>query len=182
MTLNQTLVGLDFTPTYLLFLTILVAYVPFSAISDLVIICTYLPLRCLLSNSYNCWFSEEIISLHHKNACLLILIVKHHHHYLNFVWQYKPYHRKVLPVGLATAPIDFTLLIKLILFPYHCKGLHVIMYLDDILVLTHSSCACKRAQTNLCSFWCILDYRWIFPSLTSISHMNFLFWAFVGIW
>ena len=53
--------------------------------------------------------------------------------------------------GLATAPRVFTSLMKPILFLCHCKGLHIVIYLDDILVLVHSKQAGKRACLLLCS-------------------------------
>ena len=40
--LNHPLVDLVFTPTYLLFLSICVDYIPFSTLSSLISICTYL--------------------------------------------------------------------------------------------------------------------------------------------
>ena len=49
------------------------------------------------------------------------------------------------------APWIFTVLTKPKLFLCHHKGLCVIIYLDDILVLTHSKHAGKRAQPFLCS-------------------------------
>ena len=62
-----------------------------------------------------------------------------------------PYQWKVLPFGLATAPRVFMPLTKPILFLCHCKGLHIVIYLDDILVLVHSKWVGKRAHSFLCS-------------------------------
>ena len=75
----------------------------------------------------------------------------HHHHFLGFVWHNVPYQWKVLPFGLATAPRVFTSLMKPILFLCHCKGLCIVIYLDDILVLVCSKQAGKRAHLFLCS-------------------------------
>ena len=73
-----------------------------------------------------------------QDAYLHVPIVKHHHHFLCFVWHNVPYQWKVLPFGLATAPRVFMFLTKPILFLCHHKGLHIVIYLDDILVLIHS--------------------------------------------
>ena len=81
---------------------------------------------------------------------LHIPIVKHHH-ILCFVWHNIPYQWKVLPFGLATALRVFTALTKPIWFLCHCKGFHIVIYLDDILVLVHSKQAGKRAHSFLCS-------------------------------
>ena len=62
-----------------------------------------------------------------------------------------PYQCKVLPFGLATALRVFTSLTKPILFLCHHKGLHIVIYLDDILVLICSKWAGKRAHLLLCS-------------------------------
>ena len=62
-----------------------------------------------------------------------------------------PYQWKVLPFGLATAPRVFTAFTKHILFLCHCKGFHIVIYLDDILVLAHSRRAGKMAHSFLCS-------------------------------
>ena len=86
-----------------------------------------------------------------QDAYLHIPIVKHHRHFLHFVWHNVPYQWKVLPFGLATAPRVFTSLTKPILFLCHCKGLHIVIYLDDILVLVRSKWAGKWAHLFLCS-------------------------------
>ena len=62
-----------------------------------------------------------------------------------------PYQWRVLPFGLATAPRVFTSLTKPILFLCCRKGLRIVIYLDDILVLVCSKQAGKRARLFLCS-------------------------------
>ena len=49
-----------------------------------------------------------------------------------------------MPFVLATPPRVFTSLTKPILFLCHHKGFHVITYLDNIPVYTHTKCAGKR--------------------------------------
>ena len=97
-----------------------------------------------------------------QDAYLHVLIVKHHHHFLCFVWCNVPYQWKILPFGLATASRVFKSLTKPILFLCHHKGLHIGIYLDDILVLVCSKQVGKRA----CSFLCALL---VHPGL----HINF---------
>ena len=50
---------------------------------------------------------------------------------------------------LATAPRVFTALTKPILFLCHCKGFHIVICLDDILVMVHSTWVGKRAHSFL---------------------------------
>ena len=94
---------------------------------------------------------DYAFSIDLQDAYLHVPIVKHHSHYLCFVWCNVPYQWRVLPFGLATAPRVFTSLTKPILFLCCHKGLHIVIYLDDILVLVHSKWAGKRAHLFLCS-------------------------------
>ena len=86
-----------------------------------------------------------------QDAYLHVPTVKHHHHFLHFIWCNVPYQWKVLPSGLSTAPRVFTSLTKPILFLCLHEGLHIVIYLDDILVLICSKWAGKRAHLFLCS-------------------------------
>ena len=110
-----------------------------------------------------------------QDACLHVPIVKHHHHFLHFVRCNVPYQWKVLPFGLATAPRDFTSLTKPILFLCHCKGLHIVIYLDDILVLVHSKLAGKRARLFLCSLLVCLGLHINFSKLDLCLSQSFTF-------
>ena len=92
---------------------------------------------------------DYAFSIDLQDAYLHVPIVKHHHCFLHFVWHNVPYQWKVLPFGLATAPRVFTFLTKPILFLCHCKGLHIVIYLDDILVLICSKQVGKRAHLFL---------------------------------
>ena len=94
---------------------------------------------------------DYAFSIDLQDAYLHVPIVKHHRWFLRFVWRNVPYQWRVLPFGLATAPRVFTSLTKPILFLCHCKGLHIVIYLDDILVLVCSKWAGKRACLFLCS-------------------------------
>ena len=59
-------------------------------------------------------------------------------------------------------PRVFTALTKPILFLYHHKGFHIVICLDDILVLVHYKWTGKRAHSFLCSLLVCLG-----------SHINF---------
>ena len=95
--------------------------------------------------------SDYAFSIDLQDVYLPIPIVKHHCHFLCFVWYNVPYQWKVLPFGLATGPRVFMALTKPILFLYCHKGLHIVIYLDDILVLVHSKQVGSRACLFLCS-------------------------------
>ena len=99
---------------------------------------------------------DYAFSIDLQDAYLHVPIVKHHHHFLHFVWCNVPYQWKVLLFGLATAPRVFMLLTKRILFLWHHKGLCIVIYLDDILVLVCSKWVGKRACLFLCSLFVCL--------------------------
>ena len=83
--------------------------------------------------------------------------------------------------GMATAPRVFRSPTSPKLFLCSHKGLHVIVCLDDILVLTHSKHADKRTQTFLCPPLVCLGLHFNFLGQNSITHSCFLFWAYVRI-
>ena len=114
-----------------------------------------------------------------QDVYLHVPIVKHHR-FLHFVWHNVPYQWKVLAFGLATAPRVFTSLTKPILFLCCCNGLHIVIYLDVILVLIHSRQV--RGHACFCVLcWSILVYISIFSSLTFTSLSPLLSWGYVGI-
>ena len=94
---------------------------------------------------------DYAFSIDLQDAYLHVPIVKHHCWFLHFVWHNVPYQWRVLPFGLATAPRVFTSFTKPILFLCRRKGLRIVIYLDDILVLVRSKRAGKRARLFLCS-------------------------------
>ena len=95
--------------------------------------------------------------------------------------RHKPYQWKVLPLRLATAPGIFTSLTKPILFLFKYKGFHVKIYLDDILVLTHSKHADKRAWIPLCSWLAYLGLVNNFSSSELHLTWHFICGHYVGI-
>ena len=112
-----------------------------------------------------------------QDAYLHVAIVKHHQRFLHFVWHNVPFQWKVLPFGLATAPRVFTSLTKPILFLCHCKGLHILIYLDDILVLVCSKWAGKWACLFLCSLLVHLGLHINFSKSDLCLSQSFTFWG-----
>ena len=124
---------------------------------------------------------DYAFSIDLQDAYLHVPIVKHHCRFLRFVWHNVPYQWKVLPFGLTTAPRVFTSLTKPILFLCHHKGLHIVIYLDDILVLVRSKRAGKGHTCFCVPCWSVLVYISIFPSQTFASLSPLPFWGCVGI-
>ena len=65
------------------------------------------------------------------------------------------------PLWFYFTSLTHTVLLKL-------QGFHVIIYLDDILVLSHKKNAGKRAQTLLCSLLVYLGLHWITSSNSAL--------------
>ena len=116
-----------------------------------------------------------------QDVYLHVPIVKLHCCFLHFVWHNVPYQWKVLPFGLAKAPKVFTSLMKPILFLCHCKGLCIVIYLDDILVLVCSKWAGKRTHLFLCSLLVHLGLHINFSKSDLCLSQSFTFWGCVRI-
>ena len=165
------------------YLSILVAFDPYSTRSILIVICTYLLLGCQLLNMYSSLSSMVIMSFPFMYRMLIYIF-----QLLSIiVISYILFHVMCLtsgrfyPFGLATGPRVFTSLTKPILFLCCHKGFHIVNYLDDILVLIHSKWADKRACLFLCSLLVHLSLHIIFPSLTFASLRPLGSWGYVGI-
>ena len=104
-------------------------------------------LRCLLSDSQQLiQHVDYAFSINLQDVYLHIPIVKHHGGFIWFVWHNMSYQWQFLPFGLATATRVFRALIKPILSLCHHKGFHIVIYLDDIIVLICSKWAGQRAH------------------------------------
>ena len=115
-----------------------------------------------------------------KDVYFHIPIVKYHC-FLYIVWQNMLYQWKVLTLGLATAPVIFTAITKPILLPCQHKGFHIVIYLDDILVLTFSKWTGRRAHSFLCSLLVHLALCMKFSQSDLCVTKTFCFLSYVGI-
>ena len=79
-----------------------------------------------------------------KDAYFHVLINRHFRRFLRFGWKKKLYEFLVLPFGLCLAPFLFTALTKPIVAYLRSRGIRVIFYLDDILVIGGSEEECKE--------------------------------------
>ena len=79
-----------------------------------------------------------------KDAYLLVPIHPNHRKYLLFLWQSQKYQFNCLPFRLSCAPRVFTKLMKPVVAFLKEKGMRLIIYLDDILVM----CECQEELTR----------------------------------
>ena len=100
-------------------------------------------------------------------------------HLLRFVWKGKVYEFLVLPFGLCTAPFVFTKISRPLAAFLRSKGIRIIFYLDDILVIGSSMSEClshlQLVIDTLQSAGFVLN--WKKSSLTPAQRFLFL-----GLW
>ena len=81
-----------------------------------------------------------------SDAYLTVPIHPSDRKYLKFCWNGKCYQFKSLPFGLATAPRTFTKIMKPVVTQMRNRGVRLIVYLDDILILAQSA---QLLRTNM---------------------------------
>ena len=70
-----------------------------------------------------------------KDACLLVAVHPDYQKYLRFVWRNQAFQFKALPFGLNIAPRVFTKLRKPVVAFLRKRGVRLVIYLDDILII-----------------------------------------------
>jgi hypothetical protein len=74
-----------------------------------------------------------------KDAYLSVPVFPAHRPYLAFDWDGQYYQWTCLPFGLATAPLVFTKLMKPVLASLRSRGVRVVAYLDDLLIMDQNA-------------------------------------------
>jgi hypothetical protein len=70
-----------------------------------------------------------------KDAYFHILIHSDFQNYLRFRWRGKCFRYSALPFGITTAPRVFTKLLKTIMTVLRMRGIRIVAYIDDLLIL-----------------------------------------------
>ena len=81
---------------------------------------------------------DFLVKIDLKDAYLTVPIWKDHQKYLRFLWKDTILEFACLPFGLATAPRVFTKLMKPVVGALRQRGIRLIIYLDDILIMAES--------------------------------------------
>lgn len=93
-------------------------------------------MRLISKDAYMC-------SIDLKDAYFSVSIHDDYKKYLRFLWQGKLYGFQVLPFGLNIAPYIFTKLMRPVIQYLRIKGILSVIYLDDLLLFSHSWEDCK---------------------------------------
>ncbi len=78
---------------------------------------------------------DWLVKLDLKDAYLTIPIFPAHQKYLRFKWGGRIFQFTCLPFGLCSAPRTFTKILKSVVTFFRLRGLRMVIYLDDILIL-----------------------------------------------
>ncbi len=81
------------------------------------------------------WF----VTVDLKDAYCHIQVVRRHRKFLSFAFERKAYQHTVIPFGLALAPRPFKKCMDAALAPLRLQRIRVLNFLDDWLILAHSS-------------------------------------------
>ena len=92
---------------------------------------------------------EWVTSIDFKDAYFHIPIQEQSRKYLRFHVQGQTYQFKALPFGLATAPLEFTVVAKKVKLMAMHKGIRIHQYLDDWLVRAKSHQVCLQHTRDL---------------------------------
>ena len=92
---------------------------------------------------------EWVTSVDFKDAYFHIPIQEQSRKYLRFHVQGQTYQFKVLPFGLSTAPLEFTVIAKEVKLMAGHKGIRIHQYLDDWLVRAKSRSTCLQHTQTL---------------------------------
>ena len=114
-----------------------------------------------------------------KDAYFHIPIDRKWRRYLRFGWKGKLFQFKVLPFGLCTAPLLFTLVTKHLKKFLHARGIRSIWYLDDILIIGRSREECAAHVQTALSLLLRVGFLVNLPKSSLIPSQDFRFLGFM---
>ena len=81
---------------------------------------------------------------------LMVPVYQGHRKYLRFLWEGEAFQFTCLPFSLSTAPCTFTKLLRPVVASLRSRGMRMVIYLDDILLMNQSSTSlCRECQSLL---------------------------------
>ncbi|KAL0190893.1 hypothetical protein M9458_013591, partial [Cirrhinus mrigala] len=111
-----------------------------------------------------------------KDVCFHVSILPRHRPFLRFAFEGRAYQYKVLPFELALSPRVFTKLAEGALSPLWEKGIHILNYLDDWLIIAHSrDLLCEHRDLVLQHLSLLgLQVNWKKSKLSPVQSISFL--------
>lgn len=82
--------------------------------------------------------NDWMVKVDLKDAYLTVPIHPSHHKFLRFLWRDRIFEFNCLTFGLASAPRWFTKIVKVAVAQLRERGLRMVVYLDDILLINES--------------------------------------------
>ncbi len=117
-----------------------------------------------------------VCSIDLKDAYIHVLILPWHRPFLQFAFERRAYQYKVLPFGLSLSPRVFTKVVEAALVPLRERGVRILNYLDDWLILAQSReqlCAHKDLVLRHLS-QLGLRVSWVKSKLVPTQRISFL--------
>jgi len=96
---------------------------------------------------------DWMVKMDLKDAYLQVPIHPDHQHLLSFQWEGKIYKFQCLPFGLSPAPRVFTKLLKPVVGFLRQNGCHLIIYLDDLLMMHQDRVKLPSSHANCLRVW-----------------------------
>ncbi len=120
--------------------------------------------------------NDFMVKLDLKDAYLTIPLHKDHRKYLRFQWKGVQWEFNCLAFGLACAPRTFTKVLKPVVTHLRRKGLRLIIYLDDLLLMNQNQTILREEAQVATSLFQSLGFmiNWEKSVLTPNRQMEFL--------
>ena len=121
-------------------------------------------------------FQDWFVAIDLKDAYFHVSILPRHRPFLRFAFEGRAFQYKVLPFGLSLSPRVFTKVAEAALAPLRERGIRILNYLDDWLVIAHSQeLVCKHRDVVL-NHLAHLGFRvnWEKSKLAPVRSISFL--------
>lgn len=119
---------------------------------------------------------DFMASLDLKDAYFSIPIFQPHRKYLRFLWKGQRYEFTCLPFGYSLAPRVFTKVLKPVIATLRFRGIRLVVFIDDILVIASSAQQCSDHLAEALALLRSLGFTINFKksNLTPVSNIIYL--------
>jgi hypothetical protein len=121
---------------------------------------------------------DYAVSIDIKDAYGHMPILPKHRRYLRFIWKGQVWEWHVGPFGLATLPRVFTKLMRVPIGYLRSRGIRILVYLDDILILASSRELCLQHRDMVIEMLLDLGFRFSWDKCDLVPTQEF---AYLGL-